>query len=70
MKILSKIFDVVCFVLGPMCLTAVFNFSGTGLGVEGAVRYYYTNEARLGILIGTILVCIGFLRKHWKKESK
>jgi hypothetical protein len=62
MKIVSKILDVVCFVLGPVVL--VTNTLEYFRGITGG------GDSLFFIAIGFGLICIGLLRKYWKKEAK
>ena len=72
MKILSKILDLICFVVGTF-ITVFFIFSFTGstsselMGSHGA---YYSQESKIGIALGIALICFGILRKYWARKSK
>jgi len=58
---LSKFVDVICFVIGPtIFVCSAFSF-----------RYFYRGDypfAIIGIGIGVALICMGILRKHWRKK--
>ena len=68
---MKKIADIVCFVIGPfLTVFFIFSFGHRGLvGSEGSNPLYYPPDSKLGIGIGVALICLGILRKHWKKRA-
>lgn len=71
MKKSTKIVDIICFVIGPLLLVIfLFGFEHRGLIGSGyANPLYYPLESRIGIGIGVVLICIGFLRRYWRKKD-
>lgn len=66
----SKIIDVICFVIGPfITVLSIFSFSPSHRGLGGSRGGYYSDESKIGIGIGVALICIGILRKHWRKDT-
>jgi hypothetical protein len=72
--ILKRLFDVICFVIGPF-ITIFFLFGFGHRGPKGyvpgggSIRLYYPLESKIGIGIGVALICIGFLRIYWRKKE-
>lgn len=71
MKRSTKFFDAICFGIGSF-LTVFFLFIFTlegliGLGCYSAI--YYPLLQKLGIGVGVALICIGLLRKYWRKHT-
>jgi hypothetical protein len=62
MHLLHKVFDLVCFVIGPIVL--VFN-----LFSFGPYSFSYGESERLGITIGVGLISLGFLSRRWSKKD-
>lgn len=64
-KNMKKFLDIIFFVVGPV-LTVFFLFSfispRTGI-------LYYPDESKIGIAVGIALICIGFLRIYWRKNT-
>ena len=71
MKKFNKILDIICFVFGPLLLViSIFSFEHEGLiGIGYSNPIYYPLESRVGIGIGAALICIGFLRRNWRKKD-
>ena len=69
MNLLKKIFDIICFVFGPsLLIISIFSFKHKGLiGTGYSNPIYYPFESKVGIGIGVALICIGFLRRNWRK---
>lgn len=75
--LLPKLADVICFVVGPfITVFSIFSFEGGGSGTRMIDKgfhssgYSYSVESKIGIGIGVALICIGLLRKHWKKHKE
>ena len=62
-KVLSKLFDIVCFVVGPVLVVSNF------LGYSQYSSYDRLQDAKIGIAIGVALICIGLLTKYWTKKG-
>ena len=68
-KFLSRLFDLICFVVGPMLAAYhIFNFYYSYSELSGG-KFYYSDDSKLFIAIGVALTCIGFLRKYWTKKD-
>lgn len=71
MKKFSKLYDILCFVVGPILITfCIFGFRHRFSGLSGSTgQIYYPNETKLGLAIGIALICIGFLRVYWGRKK-
>ena len=77
MKKITKFFDVICFVGGPViAIVSLLSFSpsessgaGSGLGGFSSVGIRYDEDALAGIAIGFILLFLGFVRAYWRKKE-
>ena len=71
MNIFNKILDIIYFVFGPFLLIiSIFSFKHKGLiGDSYSNPIYYPLESKVGIGIGVALICIGILRRNWRKKN-
>ena len=73
MKKITKFFDVICFVVGPViAIVSLLSFSpskSSELGGFSSVGIHYNEEALAGIAIGFILIFLGFVRAYWRKKE-
>ena len=68
MKIFTKIFDVVLFVLGVgILIFSLLNYGGGGWDLD---FLYYKMGAKFGFVLGAPMIVFGFLIKYWLKEDK
>jgi len=76
--ILTRIADVLCFVVGP-CVFSVGFFSGFSFNIKNkseliALRFgkiFYPNGSEIILMtIGVALICLGFLIRHWRRNNK
>jgi len=73
-KIFSKIFDILCFIVGPYLVAYHLLDFKVGPGIRLSKEkppsyfYYYTSDSQIWFAIGICLVCLGFLIKFWKKR--
>lgn len=76
--VFRKVIDVFCFAVGPALMVVSLlslehrypyrrHFSD---GPPQSGWYEYSDTALLGIGLGVALLCIGFLRRHWRKREK
>jgi len=69
-KFISRFFDIICFVIGPiMMVFHLLSFDYQGLVGSGPRTIYYPDPSKLGIALGVALICIGILRKFWAKKN-
>ena len=73
-KIINKLVNILCFIIGPMIIAYnLFDYRiGPGrikTGEKPAFFYYYKEDTQILIAIGVALVCWGFLRIYWKKNN-
>ncbi len=72
MKKITKFFDVICFVVGPViAIVSLLSFSPalSGRSLLSNVGIHYDEEALAGIAIGFILIFFGFVRAYWRKKE-
>ena len=75
MKVLEKILDLVYFVVGPLIIV-YFSMSFLVLlapalsDVWPAFGVYRIDNAAIGITLGAALICTGFLRRQWSKDTE
>ncbi len=68
---LNKLIDLICFAFGTFLLVfSIFSFDHKGLiGMGASNPLYYPLMSKAGIGIGAALICIGFLRRNWRKNK-
>ena len=65
---LSKLLDVIFFVIGPVVLIVnVFNFGHNGR--RGSIYIEYDAGALIAIGVGVALIAFGLLRIYWNKNK-
>jgi hypothetical protein len=71
MKQRDKIIDLICFVFGSFLLIfSIFSFDHKGLiGMAGSNPIYYPFISKVGISLGAALICLGILRRNWRKRK-
>ena len=70
-KFRQKIFDIICFVIGPLItVISFFSFESRG-GIERftSASYYFPLGAKIGIGIGVSLIFLGGLRIYWRRRE-
>jgi hypothetical protein len=67
----EKVYDIICFVVGPLITVfSIFSFTGSQtLSLGGSHGAYYSQESKIGIGIGIALICMGFIRRYWRKKE-
>ena len=63
-RLLGRLFDLLCFVLGPVLIVVgLLDFS------YRRDSYYYSDDTAIVVAVGVALVCLGFLRRHWTRSG-
>ena len=66
MKIISQLFDVICFVIGPVMTVHYFLSDLVGRPWK---FFLLSDNSKSGITIGIALIMIGILRVYWRKNK-
>ena len=67
-KIFPKIIDVVCFVGGSALFIGTL-FNAKSYGRNGNGNYYYSDSQLFLLVVGIVLIVLGFLIRNWRKEK-
>ena len=69
-KLLGRIIDLVCFVIGPcLAVYGIFGYYGGGITRRGgSYPGGWSDDMQAMIVIGVGLICCGLLIKYWTRD--